>query len=79
MTYELMTVALFLQSYDRDVLDLHDNPASYINEVETQLAQKHSASMGKDLEGNLVWPVGVMKAHLDIQGEPQWPRVSLRL
>lgn len=73
MNYQLMTVAAFVQSYDRDVLALQDDPASYINEVEAELARHHGASMALDYDGNPVWPVGVMKAHLEIVGEPQWP------
>lgn len=79
MDYKLMTVAVFLSSYDRDVLELHDNPATYINEVEVQLSQRHGDSMALDYEGKPVWPIGVMKAHLNIVGEPQWPGVNRRL
>ena len=79
MNYELMSVAVFLRSHDRDVLDLQECPASYIAETEAQLAQRYGASMGRDLDGNLVWPIGVMRQHLDIEGEPQWLEPSAAL
>jgi hypothetical protein len=79
MNYVLMTVEHFVLSYDRDVLGLHDDPVSYINEVEAELAREHGSSMAFDYDGKPVWPVGVMKAHLEIVGEPQWPLEKLLL
>lgn len=73
MSYQLMTVSAFIQSYDRDVLALQDDPQSYINEVQSELVDNHIHACAFDINGNLVWPVELMKAHLQVQGEPQWP------
>lgn len=73
MDYRLMTTAAFMWSYDRDVLDLQDDPVSYINEVEAELEVKYLNAMGFDKEGNKVWPIHVMKLYRDIKGGPLWP------
>lgn len=75
--YTLMTVAAFVSSYDRDILDLQEHPVSYISEIEAQLVLKYRQCMGFNSVGTSVWPVQVLKAHLDIHGEPQWPEENL--
>jgi hypothetical protein len=67
-----MTVVAFLQSYDRDVLDLQDDPASYIAEVEAELERGYPLAHAFDNKGNKVWPVSTLREHLSIVGEPQW-------
>jgi hypothetical protein len=70
--YQLMSVHAFMQSYDRDVLDLQDDPASYILEVEAELERGYPLAHALDTEGNKVWPVSVLREHLSIEGEPLW-------
>lgn len=79
MEHELLTVGAFINSYDRDVMYLHDNPEDYINEVEAELLAIYPRSYGYNNEGTKVWPISLMKAHLHTQGDPQWPEVSQRL
>lgn len=64
----------FLMSYDQDVLELQDDPTSYISEVERELEARHPNAFAFDLHGNKVWPVTVMMAHHQITGVPQWPQ-----
>lgn len=73
MDYQLMTARAFMQSYDRDVLELQDDPECYIVEVEGELVSTYPYAY--DNQGNKVWPVAVLKAHLQIQGNPQWPEL----
>ena len=77
--YDLLTVAAFMKSYDRDVLDLQDDPASYIREVEVELEAQHPKSQAFDKQGNKVWPIITMKLHRDIRGGPLWSEEKLLL
>ena len=78
MEHELLTVGAFINSYDRDVMHLHDNPEDYINAVEAELSATYPHSYGYNKEGTKVWAISLMKAHLHIQGDPQWSEVSPR-
>ena len=71
MEYQLMTALAFMQSYDRDVLEFQNDPQCYIQELEWELTLLLAPAY--DTDGNKVWPIWLMKAHLDIQGNPQWP------
>lgn len=76
--YQLMTALAFMQSYDQDVLYLQDNPDEYINELEAELERCHPLSFSFDVNGNRVWPVGILKSHNSIEGEPLWePSLAL--
>jgi hypothetical protein len=74
----MMTVEAFMLSHDRDVLDLQDDPTSYINEIEAELAADNKPH-AFDVNGNKVWSVALMRAHLGIQGEALWPEPSAAL
>ena len=78
MSFDLMTVEAFVKSYDRDVLDLQDDPTSYIQELETELAADNYP-LAFDIHGNKVWCVARLRAHLQITGEPQWSEASAAL
>lgn len=74
MNYQLMTARAFMLSYDRDVLDLQDDPARYISEVEAEVERRYPKATGFDAKGNKVWPVAVLKEAMDIRSEgPLWP------
>jgi hypothetical protein len=70
--YQLMTALSFMQSYDRDVLDLQDDPASFIGGLEAELERCYPLTFILDRNGNRVWPVGILKSHTSIEGEPLW-------
>lgn len=67
-----------MQSYDRDVLALQDDPKEYINHEEVTLEIGYPMGFAFDKQGNKVWPLSVLREHFSIYGEPQWPEVSLR-
>lgn len=72
-TDQLMTALAFMQSYDRDVLDLQDDPTSYIADLEVELSGKYPGGSAFDRGGNLVWPLGILKEHTGvIEGQPIW-------
>ena len=77
MDYRLLTVASFLGTHDRDVLELQDNPTSYINEVEAELEVCYPMGFAFDRNGNKVWPVSLLREHHAIDGEEQWPEPNI--
>lgn len=77
--YHPMTALSFMQSYDADVMHLQDDPIAYIVELEAELERCHPLSLSYDNEGNKVWPIGVLKAHAQIEGEPLWEYPSAAL
>jgi hypothetical protein len=71
--YQLVTLFMFMQSYDRDVLYLQDDPTSYIADLEVELSGKYPGGSAFDRYGNLVWPLGILKEHTGvIEGQPIW-------
>lgn len=74
MSHQLMTALAFMQSHDRDVLDLQDDPISYIADLEDDLERASSGSKHIDDEGNKVWPVWLLKHVTGVTTEePLWP------
>jgi hypothetical protein len=71
--HQLMTASAFMQSYDRDILDLQDNPDEYISELEADLETACPMGFSFDQHGNKVWPVGLMRQVTGvIMEEPLW-------
>lgn len=73
MTDQMLTLVAFMRSYDRDVLDLQDDPTLCISDLEVELELCYPNCSTPDTNGTKVWPIGVLKAHLQITGEPLWP------
>lgn len=72
MNFTPMTVSAFVRSYDRDCLDLQDDPKEYTYHLETELRDQYPDFVFFDQSGNRVWPVTLLKGHFGITGEPQW-------
>lgn len=71
--YHLMTALAFMQSYDRDVLDLQDDPDCYIAELEADLENACPMGFSFDHKGNKLWPVGLMRQVTGVTTEtPLW-------
>lgn len=71
--YQLMTALAFMQSYDRDILDLQDNPNEYITELEAGLERACPRGFSFDHKGDKVWPVGLLRQVTGvITEEPLW-------
>jgi len=77
--HALMTVKAFMQSYDRDILDLQDDPSSYIEVIEGELEACYPMAHAFDNKGNKVWSIGVLREHLSIMGEPLWENEQLAI
>lgn len=76
--YHLLTALAFMQSYDRDVLDLQDDPASYISELEADLETACPMGFSFDKDGNKLWPVGLMRQVTGVTMEdPLWGSLSV--
>lgn len=75
MSYAMLTVPVFVRSYDRDCLDLQDDPIEYITHLETEISGQYPDFVFYDSNGNRVWPVTLLKGHFGITGEPLWPEI----
>lgn len=70
----MMTAQSFMQSYDRDILDLQDDPMSYISELEADMERAFPMSVSFDINGSKVWPLILLKQMTGVTtGEPLWP------
>jgi len=75
---QLMTASMFMQSYDRDVLDLQDDPSSYIAELEGDLEKVAPEAKSYDCNGNKQWPVWLLKQITGVNTEePLWETLEL--
>jgi hypothetical protein len=74
--FQLMTALAFMQSYDRDVLDLQDDLISYIEEVEAELERTYPMAHAFDNRGNKVWSVRTLREHLSVTGDYAWENVT---
>jgi len=75
---QLMTASMFMQSYDRDVLDLQDDPMSYIAELEGDLERAFCGGKTIDANGNKQWPVWLLKQITGVSTEvPLWETLEL--
>lgn len=72
MSYRMMTVGTFIQSYDRDILDLQECPDEYTFQLETEIKDQYPDFVFYDSNSNRVWPVSLLKDHFGITGEPLW-------
>lgn len=71
--HQLMTALAFMQSYDRDVLHLQDDPMSYITELEADLENACPMGFSFDHNGNKMWSVGLLKQVTGVNTEtPLW-------
>ena len=76
MSFAPMTVLAFCRSYDRDCLDLQDDPVEYTIHLETELREQYPDFVFFDQSGNRIWPVALLKGLFGITGEPLWPGPS---
>lgn len=72
MDCRMVTIVDFMQSHDRDVLELQDDPTSYINDEQAMLEVCYPMGFAFDKHGNKVWPLSLLREHYAIIGEPQW-------
>lgn len=73
MSFAPMTMIAFCLAYDRDCLDLQDDPTEYTFHLETELREQYPDFVFFDQSGNRVWPIALLKGHFGITGEPLWP------
>ena len=79
LTYTMLTVATFVRSYDRDCLDLQDDPKEYIYHLETELQDQYPDFVFFDTNSARVWPLALLKGHFGITGEALWPELPVAL
>lgn len=76
--YQLMTALAFMQSYDRDILDLQDDPDEYIKELEADLERACPMGFSFDQKGNKVWLISLIKQVTGvITEEPLWDSLNV--
>jgi len=75
---KLMTVAAFMRSYDRDMLELQDDPAWYIVQCEAELQRLFPMAQGFDSYGNKVWSLDALRQWSGVTSEePIWSEEQL--
>lgn len=75
MSYRMMSIGTFIQSYDRDILDLQEYPDEYTIQVEIEIKEQYPDFVFYDSNSTRVWPVSLLKDHFGITGEPLWPEL----